>query len=253
MLVDDLARAVAILVYPIDLSSKYLNLDYDWIRGIVRTRNRGKVISPIPLTSSFTCFLFEVGLPLLTMRIGASSGMIFDCANIDTIRLRWGSKSSWGECSTAKSRITCDNTNGNTTLRIVYHDLILGGKALVERENVGFNLTKSDLCPSFVKDLTAKGVGLCVADSHTSKHREDGFTPLETIQRLLGISRSKSHSSSKGRPSSHRGGFMIHVVEENGRIHKDIELKRRSKFKLKASRHLSTVLAITQSYVLGFS
>ncbi|GJW05348.1 hypothetical protein Tco_1564204 [Tanacetum coccineum] len=187
MLVDDLAQAAAIHVYPIDLSSRYLYLDYDWIRGIVRTRNRGKVISPIPLT------------------------------------------------------------------RIVYHDLYLGGKVLVERENVGFDLTKSDLCPSFVKDLTAKGVGLGVADSHTSKHREDGFTPLETIQRLLGISRSKSYSSSKGRPSSQRGGFMIRVVEENERIHKDMELKRRSKFKLKASRHLSTVLAITQSYELGFS
>ncbi|GJU14356.1 hypothetical protein Tco_1142322 [Tanacetum coccineum] len=33
----------------------------------------------------------------------------------------------------------------------VYHDLYLGGKALVERENVGFDLTKSDLCPSFLE------------------------------------------------------------------------------------------------------
>ncbi|GJU88486.1 hypothetical protein Tco_1300909 [Tanacetum coccineum] len=104
-----------------------------------------------------------------------------------TIRFRWGSKGSWGECSTAKSRITCDNTNGNITLSeaqgvsllitfsvrvrvipgIVYHDLYLGGKALVERENAGFDLTKSDLCPSFVEDLSAKGVDLCVADSRT--------------------------------------------------------------------------------------
>ncbi|GJT86094.1 hypothetical protein Tco_1067811 [Tanacetum coccineum] len=65
----------------------------------------------------------------------------------------------------------------------MYHDLCLGGKALAEREFVGFDLTKSDLCPSFVKDLTTKGVGLRVADSHTGNHREDGFTPLETIQR----------------------------------------------------------------------
>ncbi|GJV56514.1 hypothetical protein Tco_1457519 [Tanacetum coccineum] len=50
---------------------------------------------------------------------------------------------------------------------LIYHDLYLGGKALVERENVGFYLTMSDLCPSFVKDLTTKGVGLYVADSHT--------------------------------------------------------------------------------------
>nr|GEV23360.1 hypothetical protein [Tanacetum cinerariifolium] len=50
---------------------------------------------------------------------------------------------------------------------LMYHDLYLGGKALVERENVGLDLTKSDICPSFVEDLTAKGVGLRVADSHT--------------------------------------------------------------------------------------
>ncbi|GKD15177.1 hypothetical protein Tco_1199584 [Tanacetum coccineum] len=150
---------------------------------------------------------------------------------MDTIKLRWGSKSSWGECLTAKSRITCDNTNRNSTLseaqgvslRItlgmrvstilgtVYHDLYLSGKALVERENVGFNLTKSDLFPSFDKDLTAKGVGLRVADFHTGNHREDGFTPLETIRRFLGIIGSKSYSSSKGRPSSRRGGYVIKV------------------------------------------
>ncbi|GKC63353.1 hypothetical protein Tco_1095951, partial [Tanacetum coccineum] len=137
---------------------------------------------------------------------------VTDCANMDTIRLRWGSKGSWGKCSTAKSRITCDNINGNTTLSeaygvslritsgvrvrvipgIVYHDLYLGEKALIERENVGFDLTKSNLCPSFVEDLTAKGVGLRVADSHTGNHREDGFTPLETIRRFLCIFGSKS-------------------------------------------------------------
>ncbi|GJX64235.1 hypothetical protein Tco_0298578 [Tanacetum coccineum] len=91
----------------------------------------------------------------------------------------------------------------------MYHDLYLGEKALVNRENVGFDLTKSDLCPNFVEDLTAKGVGLHVADSYTGNHREDGFTPLETIQRFLGIFGRKSHSSSKGRPSSQRGGYVI--------------------------------------------
>ncbi|GKE31725.1 hypothetical protein Tco_1451047, partial [Tanacetum coccineum] len=40
-------------------------------------------------------------------------------------------------------------------------------KALVEKENMGLDLTKSDLCLSFVEDLTAKGMGLRVADSHT--------------------------------------------------------------------------------------
>ncbi|GKD45881.1 hypothetical protein Tco_1270526 [Tanacetum coccineum] len=39
----------------------------------------------------------------------------------------------------------------------MYDDLYLDGKALVERENVGFDLTKSDLCPSFIEDVTAKG------------------------------------------------------------------------------------------------
>ncbi|GKD76757.1 hypothetical protein Tco_1339378, partial [Tanacetum coccineum] len=87
-------------------------------------------------------------------------------------------------------------------------DLYLGGKALAERENMGFDLTKFDLCPSFVEDLTAKGVGLRVTDSHTGNHRKDDFTPLETIRRFLGIIGSKSLSSSKGRPSSQRGGAL---------------------------------------------
>ncbi|GJV85858.1 hypothetical protein Tco_1525756 [Tanacetum coccineum] len=91
----------------------------------------------------------------------------------------------------------------------MYHDLYLGGKALVERENAGFDLTKSDLCLSFVKYLTAKGVGLCVVDSHTGNHRKDDFTPLETIQMFLGIIGSRSLSSSKGRPSSRRRGLRL--------------------------------------------
>ncbi|GKB00337.1 hypothetical protein Tco_0828330 [Tanacetum coccineum] len=105
-----------------------------------------------------------------------------------TARLRWRSKSLKG------------------IIGLVYHDLYLGGKALVERENVGFDLTKSDLCPSFIEDHTVKGVGLRVADSHTRNHREDNFTPLETIQRVLGIVGSRSISRSNGRPSSRRGG-----------------------------------------------
>ncbi|GJT98918.1 hypothetical protein Tco_1094436 [Tanacetum coccineum] len=59
--------------------------------------------------------------------------------------------------------------------------VMLKKKALVEKENVGLDLSKSDLCPSFVEDLTAKGMGLCVADLHTGNHRKDDFTPLETI------------------------------------------------------------------------
>nr|GEV88786.1 hypothetical protein [Tanacetum cinerariifolium] len=54
-----------------------------------------------------------------------------------------------------------------------------------ERENVSFDLTKSDICSSFIEDLTMKGVGLHVGNSHTSNHREDNFMPLETIRRFL--------------------------------------------------------------------
>ncbi|GJU55594.1 hypothetical protein Tco_1229308 [Tanacetum coccineum] len=97
---------------------------------------------------------------------------------------------------------------------LVYHDLYLGGKALVERKNVGFDLTKSDLCPSFIEYHTAKGVGLRVADSHIGNHREDDFTPLETIQRFLGITGSRSLSSSKGRPLIRRGGHAFSQKEE---------------------------------------
>ncbi|GKA11506.1 hypothetical protein Tco_0691052 [Tanacetum coccineum] len=119
---------------------------------------------------------------------------------------------------------------------LIYHDLYLDGKALVEKENVGFDLTKSDLYPSFVKYLTvkgvglrmadshtggvpanqlgsvsnycalyvfrrrptAKGVGLRVADSHTGNHPEDGFTPLETIRRLLVVIGRRSYSGFEG-------------------------------------------------------
>ncbi|GKA19889.1 hypothetical protein Tco_0699804, partial [Tanacetum coccineum] len=38
---------------------------------------------------------------------------------------------------------------------------------------MGFDLTKSDLCPSFVKDLTAKGGGLRVVNTYIGSHRED--------------------------------------------------------------------------------
>ncbi|GJU93537.1 hypothetical protein Tco_1318293 [Tanacetum coccineum] len=41
-------------------------------------------------------------------------------------------------------------------LRLVYHDLYLGGKALVERENVVFDLTKSAPMPLFYRETTAQ-------------------------------------------------------------------------------------------------
>ncbi|GJX12659.1 hypothetical protein Tco_0204417 [Tanacetum coccineum] len=49
--------------------------------------------------------------------------------------------------------------------------------------------------PPFHRRPTAKGVGLCLADSHTSNHPEDGFTPLKTIRRLLVVIGRRSHSS----------------------------------------------------------
>ncbi|GJZ63070.1 hypothetical protein Tco_0619491 [Tanacetum coccineum] len=50
-------------------------------------------------------------------------------------------------------------------------------------------------------------MGLRVADSHTGNHGEDDFMPPETIRRFLGIIGSRSLLSSKGRPSSRRGGL----------------------------------------------
>ncbi|GJR23928.1 hypothetical protein Tco_0972455, partial [Tanacetum coccineum] len=58
-----------------------------------------------------------------------------------------------------------------------------------------------------------KGVELHVADFHTGNHREDDFSPLETIRRFSAIIRSKSLSSLKGRPLSRRGGYVIRVYE----------------------------------------
>ncbi|GJU21200.1 hypothetical protein Tco_1154542 [Tanacetum coccineum] len=50
----------------------------------------------------------------------------------------------------------------------------------------------------FCRRPTAKGVGLRVADSHTGNHPEDGFTPLETIRRLLVVIGRRSHSGFEG-------------------------------------------------------
>ncbi|GKB27108.1 kinesin-like protein KIN-5C, partial [Tanacetum coccineum] len=138
----------------------------------------------------------------------------------------------------------------------MYHDLYLDGKALVERENVGFDLTKSDLCPSFVEDLTAKGVGLRVADSHTGNYREDGFTPLETIRRVLGTIRSRSISGSNGRPSSRRGGAknIKNKPEVNQKMMKTTLIKdlygeiKRLKAEMYASREKSGVYLPKERY-----
>ncbi|GKC56758.1 zf-CCHC domain-containing protein, partial [Tanacetum coccineum] len=50
--------------------------------------------------------------------------------------------------------------------------LHINWKALVERENVGLDLIKYDLCPSVVEYLTTKGIGLCVVDSHTDSDHD---------------------------------------------------------------------------------
>ncbi|GJW70323.1 hypothetical protein Tco_0127240 [Tanacetum coccineum] len=75
-------------------------------------------------------------------------------------------------------------------------------ESLGKEENVGFELDKCFLCPSFIERGNARGVGIRVVNSYTSNHREDDFTPLETIQRFLGVIGSRSLSSSEGMPSS---------------------------------------------------
>nr|GEV14215.1 hypothetical protein [Tanacetum cinerariifolium] len=67
----------------------------------------------------------------------------------------------------------------NTWANTMYHNLYLGENALVDKENVGLDLTKSDLCPSFVEDLTTKGMGLCMTDSHTGNHHKYDFIKEE--------------------------------------------------------------------------
>ncbi|GKC24953.1 hypothetical protein Tco_1027103, partial [Tanacetum coccineum] len=85
-----------------------------------------------------------------------------------------GSKSSGDATGIAKSWITCDNTNRNTTLSEAYGVSLritsgmrelyttfstLAGNLRWRRRSWVFDLNKSDLCPSFGKGLTAKGLG----------------------------------------------------------------------------------------------
>ncbi|GJX78877.1 hypothetical protein Tco_0327026 [Tanacetum coccineum] len=46
----------------------------------------------------------------------------------------------------------------------------------------------------FRRRLTANGMGLRVADSHNGNHREDDFTPLETIRRFLELIQDNEES-----------------------------------------------------------
>ncbi|GKD18411.1 hypothetical protein Tco_1207569, partial [Tanacetum coccineum] len=93
-----------------------------------------------------------------------------------------------------------DSTNTYGTFDLITLEL----NSVLIIYSVGHAVTLTD--QHFVEDLTAKGVGLCVADAHTGNHREDDLTPLEIIRRFLDIIGSKSLSSSKGRASSRRGG-----------------------------------------------
>nr|GEU30008.1 hypothetical protein [Tanacetum cinerariifolium] len=80
---------------------------------------------------------------------------------------------------------------------------------------MGFDLVGCYLYPSFIKGGTVKGVGLRVVNLHTSNHRKDNSTLLETIRRFLGIIGSRSLSSSEGRPSSQiKGNFMFAEDDE---------------------------------------
>nr|GEW46318.1 putative reverse transcriptase domain-containing protein [Tanacetum cinerariifolium] len=64
---------------------------------------------------------------------------------------------------------------------------------------------------------TAKGIGLRVVDFHTSNHSKCGFTPLETIQRLLVVIGRISHSGFKGEtfePERRRCGLSAKELNE---------------------------------------
>ncbi|GJX38794.1 putative reverse transcriptase domain-containing protein [Tanacetum coccineum] len=87
-------------------------------------------------------------------------------------------------------------------------------ESLGREENVSFDLVRCNLYPSSIEGGTAEGVGLRVANSHTGNHRGDDFTPLETIRRFLGIIRSRSLSSLKGRSSIQWGGAPILSLSE---------------------------------------
>ncbi|GJZ16696.1 hypothetical protein Tco_0552819 [Tanacetum coccineum] len=82
-------------------------------------------------------------------------------------------------------------------------------ESLGREENIDFDLVRCYHCPSFIEGGTTRGVGLRVENFHTGNHRKDNFMPLETIQRFLGVTRSRSLSSSKGRPSSRIKGCVI--------------------------------------------
>ncbi|GJX24670.1 uncharacterized protein Tco_0230966 [Tanacetum coccineum] len=120
------------------------------------------------------------------------SSFVIDCANMGTIRLR-------------RDQRVLAMVAGLP--RTVYHDLYLGGKALVERENVGFNLARP--LPYFRRRPPAKGVGLRVADSHTGNYPEDDFTPLKTIRRPYSVIRERILLELEGGTFEPERGYVI--------------------------------------------
>ncbi|GJU48055.1 UBN2 domain-containing protein [Tanacetum coccineum] len=64
----------------------------------------------------------------------------------------------------------------------------------------------------FGRRPTAKGVGLRVANSCTSNHSEDEFTPLKTIQRLYSVFGRRSHLGFEGETSEPKGREYFFVL-----------------------------------------
>ncbi|GKF77359.1 hypothetical protein Tco_0229829, partial [Tanacetum coccineum] len=105
-------------------------------------------------------------------------------------------------------------------------------ESLGREENVGFNLVRCYLCPSFIEGDTTKDVGLRVANSHTSNHRGDDFTPLETIRRFLKLGvdpfrarRGGLRAGGKGTSSSLRVECGVYI---NGCIAFDFKINTRA-------------------------
>ncbi|GJW88322.1 retrovirus-related pol polyprotein from transposon TNT 1-94 [Tanacetum coccineum] len=81
-----------------------------------------------------------------------------------------------------------------------------GNRVSVKKPDGGVSSLPFVMPENSIEWGTAEGVGLRVANSHTGNHPGDDFTPLETIQRFLGVIGSRSLLSAKRRPSSERGG-----------------------------------------------
>ncbi|GJZ52588.1 putative reverse transcriptase domain-containing protein [Tanacetum coccineum] len=82
---------------------------------------------------------------------------------------------------------------------LMYKDTLKGASATDSGKEVEFE---------FRRRPTAKGVGLCMADSHIGKHPKDNFTPLETIRRLCSVFERRSHLSFEGETSKPNGRLV---------------------------------------------